>query len=148
MVLSKKEERDLEQATLKAESREDMQQAVLVKMKSVTNADESVCIALLEDHKYVRLYCWKFWACWSGYKHRILLISWPPLLFPLLYSSRIWKRPSRLSFSRHKNATEWKRRLNGIHFEEKAINWILKETTIITLVLGGSGGFGWLKIIE
>lgn len=52
MVLSKHEERELEQATLKAESREDLQKAVLFKMKSVTNADESVCVALLEDHKY------------------------------------------------------------------------------------------------
>jgi hypothetical protein len=53
MVLSKRQERELEQATLKAESREDMKSSILVKMKSVTNADESVCVALLEDHSYV-----------------------------------------------------------------------------------------------
>lgn len=52
MILSKKQERDLDSATLKAESREDLQSAVIVKMKSVTNADESVCVALLEDHNY------------------------------------------------------------------------------------------------
>jgi len=41
-----------ELTTLQANSRDELQKAVLVKMKSVTNADESVCIALLESNCY------------------------------------------------------------------------------------------------
>jgi len=51
-VLATKDERERELTTLKASSREELQNAVLVKMKSVTNADESVCIALLESNSY------------------------------------------------------------------------------------------------
>jgi hypothetical protein len=50
--LKKKEEREVEQASCRAESREELQKAVLVKMQSVTNADENVCIALLEENKF------------------------------------------------------------------------------------------------
>ena len=39
-------------AALKADSREELQKAVLVKMKSVTKADEDICIAMLEDNNY------------------------------------------------------------------------------------------------
>jgi len=50
--LAKAKERDAEQSLSKASSREELQRAVVVKMKSVTNADEQVCIALLEDFNY------------------------------------------------------------------------------------------------
>ena len=50
--MAKAKERDSEQAICKASSREELQKAVLVKMKAVTNADDDVCIALLEDFQY------------------------------------------------------------------------------------------------
>ena len=48
----KKQERDSEQALCKASSRDELQKAVVVKMKAVTNAEEDVCVALLEDFQY------------------------------------------------------------------------------------------------
>jgi hypothetical protein len=37
---------------VKADSRQELQNAVVVKMKAVTAADEDICIALLEQHNY------------------------------------------------------------------------------------------------
>ncbi|CAB9498412.1 expressed unknown protein [Seminavis robusta] len=51
-VMAKKKEQDSENQLQKASSREELQKAVVVKMKAVTNADEDVCIALLEDFQY------------------------------------------------------------------------------------------------
>ena len=51
-VIAKKKERDAEQGLTQASSREELQQAVVVKMKAVTNADDEVCISILEDHNY------------------------------------------------------------------------------------------------
>ena len=51
-VLAKKEERDADQQLTKASSRDELLKAVIVKMKAVTNADEDVCVALLEDFGY------------------------------------------------------------------------------------------------
>jgi len=48
----KKDERDSEQALFKASSRDELQRAVVVKMKSVTSADEDVCVSILEDFHY------------------------------------------------------------------------------------------------
>lgn len=50
--MAKKKEREAEQGLLKASSRDELQQAVVVKMKAVTNADEDVCISILEDFHY------------------------------------------------------------------------------------------------
>ena len=50
--MKKKRERDSEQSLHQASSRDELQQAVVVKMKAVTNADEDVCVALLEDYQY------------------------------------------------------------------------------------------------
>lgn len=51
-ILKTLEEREREFSTLKADSREELRKAVLVKMKNVTNANETVCIELLESHSY------------------------------------------------------------------------------------------------
>jgi hypothetical protein len=40
------------EASLSSTSRDELQQNILVKMKSVTKAGESVCIALLEEHNF------------------------------------------------------------------------------------------------
>lgn len=37
---------------MKATSREELQQATLTKMKSVTGAEEDVCVAMLESNGY------------------------------------------------------------------------------------------------
>ena len=50
--MKKKEEKDSEQVLRQASSRDELQKAVVVQMKAVTNADEDVCIALLEDYQY------------------------------------------------------------------------------------------------
>jgi len=50
-VLKTKEERENE-LLLKATSKEDLETAVMLKMKSITNADESVCRSLLETNNY------------------------------------------------------------------------------------------------
>lgn len=51
-VLQQKEDRESEMILLKASSREELQKATLIKMKSVTKADEGTCRELLEDSKY------------------------------------------------------------------------------------------------
>jgi hypothetical protein len=50
--LKKKEERDLELSATASDSREDLEKAILVKMKNVTKADEDVCVAMLESNGY------------------------------------------------------------------------------------------------
>jgi hypothetical protein len=49
-VISRQSER-LQQLQL-GESLEDLKQGVINRMKSVTNAEEDLCIAILEDNKY------------------------------------------------------------------------------------------------
>lgn len=49
-VISRQSERH--QQLQLAENPEDLKQSVINRMKSVTNAEEDVCIALLEDNKY------------------------------------------------------------------------------------------------
>jgi hypothetical protein len=51
-VLRTKEARDNDLTAVKADSRDELEKAIVMKMKSVTDADESVCIALLEDNNY------------------------------------------------------------------------------------------------
>jgi hypothetical protein len=50
--MKKKEERDMDLKVASARSRDELEKAVVVKMKSVTGADDNVCIALLEDNGY------------------------------------------------------------------------------------------------
>jgi UBA-like domain len=50
--MAKKKEREAELELSQASSREELQRAVVVKMKAVTNADEEVCISILEDNRY------------------------------------------------------------------------------------------------
>ena len=49
-ILKKKEEHDLDITATK--SREELERQVLVKMKSVTGANDDVCIAMLESNGY------------------------------------------------------------------------------------------------
>ncbi len=49
-VISRQSERH--QQLQLAESPEDLKQGVINRMKSVTNAEEDLCIAILEDNKY------------------------------------------------------------------------------------------------
>ena len=51
-IISKKKEQDAELELTQASSREELQKAVVVKMKAVTNADDEVCISILEDYHY------------------------------------------------------------------------------------------------
>jgi hypothetical protein len=51
-VLKRKDDADKDQLLMKATSREDLEQATLVKMKSVTGAKDEVCIAMLESKGY------------------------------------------------------------------------------------------------
>jgi hypothetical protein len=51
-VLEKKKEKDLELSMVSTGSREDMQRSMLIKMKSVTNANEDLCISILESNGY------------------------------------------------------------------------------------------------
>jgi len=51
-ILRTKQERDHDLTVVKADSRQELQNAVVVKMKAVTAADEDICIALLEQHNY------------------------------------------------------------------------------------------------
>jgi hypothetical protein len=51
-VLKSKEVRDIDLTAIKTDSREELEKTILMKMKSVTNADETICIALLEENKY------------------------------------------------------------------------------------------------
>lgn len=49
-VISRQSERH--QQLQLAESPDDLKQSVISRMMSVTNAEEDVCVAILEDHKY------------------------------------------------------------------------------------------------
>jgi len=49
-IMKKKEERDLDLTVTR--SREELEQQVLVKMKSVTGAEDEVCVAMLESNGY------------------------------------------------------------------------------------------------
>jgi UBA-like domain len=51
-VLKKKEERDIEVSATLNGSREELERATLIKMKSVTKASEDVCISILESNGY------------------------------------------------------------------------------------------------
>jgi hypothetical protein len=51
-ILKKKEDRDDEWALTLSDSREELHQNMLARMKSVTNASEDVCISLLESNSY------------------------------------------------------------------------------------------------
>jgi hypothetical protein len=51
-VLKRKEDMEHDEMLMKATSREELQQATLTKMKSVTGAEEDVCVAMLESNGY------------------------------------------------------------------------------------------------
>jgi len=51
-VLKRKEERDKDRSLRSSTSREALERATIAKMKTVTGADESICIATLRDHGY------------------------------------------------------------------------------------------------
>eukprot|EP00542_Grammatophora_oceanica_P003674 CAMPEP_0194070744 /NCGR_PEP_ID=MMETSP0009_2-20130614/88342_1 /TAXON_ID=210454 /ORGANISM="Grammatophora oceanica, Strain CCMP 410" /LENGTH=118 /DNA_ID=CAMNT_0038724031 /DNA_START=24 /DNA_END=380 /DNA_ORIENTATION=+ len=51
-VLQKKEERDLDIAATSTGSRDEIERSIMVKMKSVTKADEDVCVAVLQSNGY------------------------------------------------------------------------------------------------
>lgn len=50
--MKKKQERDMDLTVAAARSRDELENAVLIKMKNVTGADDSVCIAMLESNGY------------------------------------------------------------------------------------------------
>lgn len=51
-MLKRKDERDQDRILQKATSREELESATITKMKSVTGADEDVCIAILGNNSY------------------------------------------------------------------------------------------------
>eukprot|EP00538_Stauroneis_constricta_P001474 CAMPEP_0119545622 /NCGR_PEP_ID=MMETSP1352-20130426/321_1 /TAXON_ID=265584 /ORGANISM="Stauroneis constricta, Strain CCMP1120" /LENGTH=120 /DNA_ID=CAMNT_0007590195 /DNA_START=103 /DNA_END=465 /DNA_ORIENTATION=+ len=51
-ILKRKEDLDQEMKLATADSKEELQQNVLVKMKSVTGAADDVCVSLLENNNY------------------------------------------------------------------------------------------------
>ena len=51
-VLKRKEERDQDRILQKATSREELESATVTKMKTVTGADEDVCVAILRNNSY------------------------------------------------------------------------------------------------
>ena len=51
-VLKRKEERNRDRTLKSATSREALERATIAKMRTVTGADESICIATLRDHGY------------------------------------------------------------------------------------------------
>mmetsp|Transcript_2899 Transcript_2899/g.5862 ORF Transcript_2899/g.5862 Transcript_2899/m.5862 type:complete len:81 (+) Transcript_2899:276-518(+) len=51
-VLKRKAERDEDWSLNGTTSREELEQATIAKMKNVTGANENVCIAFLEEHRY------------------------------------------------------------------------------------------------
>ena len=51
-VLEARKDRLANLQTLESDDREKLQKAILVRMESVTNADEDVCVALLESNSY------------------------------------------------------------------------------------------------
>ena len=48
--MKKKELRDRDMIVSTASSREELEKSILVKMKSVTGAEEGVCVAMLEEN--------------------------------------------------------------------------------------------------
>lgn len=50
--MEKKQEREMDMMAASARSRDELERAVLVKMKSVTGAEEDVCVAMLESNGY------------------------------------------------------------------------------------------------
>ena len=51
-VLKRQEERNRDRSLKQATSREELEAATIAKMKTVTGADEAICIAMLRDHGY------------------------------------------------------------------------------------------------
>jgi hypothetical protein len=51
-VLKRKEDFEQEQDLVKADSREELQAKVLVRMKSVTGGKDDICISMLESNGY------------------------------------------------------------------------------------------------
>lgn len=51
-VLKRKEERDNDRGLKGATSRAELERATIAKMKTVTGADESICIAMLRENGY------------------------------------------------------------------------------------------------
>ena len=51
-VMKRKEERERDRSLKSATSKEALERATIAKMKLVTGADESICIATLRDHGY------------------------------------------------------------------------------------------------
>jgi UBA-like domain len=52
-ILKLRDEREgHDKAIRQADSRDELQEAIVVKMRHLTNADEDVCIALLESNSY------------------------------------------------------------------------------------------------
>lgn len=51
-VLQEHKDRMANLQTLESDNPEDLQKAILVRLKSVTNADQEVCVALLESNSY------------------------------------------------------------------------------------------------
>lgn len=51
-IVASAREREESMSLVKASSRSDLRQTLLMKMKSVTNADESICISLLESNSF------------------------------------------------------------------------------------------------
>mmetsp|Transcript_11208 Transcript_11208/g.26946 ORF Transcript_11208/g.26946 Transcript_11208/m.26946 type:complete len:128 (-) Transcript_11208:466-849(-) len=51
-VLKRQEERNGDRLLKQATSREELERATITKMKTVTGADEAICIAMLRDHRY------------------------------------------------------------------------------------------------
>lgn len=51
-VLKRKDEREQDRIVQKASSREELQSSTITKMKNLTGADESVCVAILEKNNY------------------------------------------------------------------------------------------------
>jgi hypothetical protein len=51
-VLKRKDERDQDRILQKATSRDELESATITKMKSVTGAEEDVCVAILGNNSY------------------------------------------------------------------------------------------------
>ena len=52
LILKKKQDRDQEWSLTSSSSRDELEKNVLMRMKSVTDASEDVCISLLEANSY------------------------------------------------------------------------------------------------
>jgi len=51
-VLKRKEEREKDRGLRSSTTREAMEQATIAKMKTVTGADDAICLAMLRDHNF------------------------------------------------------------------------------------------------